>query len=101
MKAKREETKKLLKGLQEQYFSRTEKEILEDLSVSRGSVKELIRLTLRFAELFAEKKRRKNLLDYSDLEHFALNILLRKEGRTAGPHGGRKGTGRSVPGDHD
>ena len=79
MKAKREETKKLLKGLQEQYFSRTEKEILEDLSVSRGSVKELIRLTLRFAELFAEKKRRKNLLDYSDLEHFALNILLRKE----------------------
>ena len=79
VKAKREETKKLLKGLQEQYFSRTEKEILEDLSVSRGSVKELIRLTLRFAELFAEKKRRKNLLDYSDLEHFALNILLRKE----------------------
>src|SRR5699024_2611032 len=79
VKAKREETKKLLKGLQEQYFSRTEEEILEDTAVSRGPVKELIRLTLRFTELFAEKKRKKNLLDYSDLEHFALKILLRKE----------------------
>lgn len=79
VKAKREETKKLLEGLQEQYFSRTEEEILEDTAVSRGPVKELIRLTLRFTELFAEKKRKKNLLDYSDLEHFALKILLRKE----------------------
>ena len=79
VKTKREETKKLLKGLQEQYFSRTEEEILADTAVSRGPVKELIRLTLRFAELFAERKRKKNLLDYSDLEHFALKILLRKE----------------------
>ena len=63
VKAKREETKKLLKGLQEQYFSRTEEEILADTAVSRGPVKELIRLTLRFAELFAKRKRKKNLLD--------------------------------------
>lgn len=33
-------------------------------------------LTLRFSEAFAEKKREKNLLDYSDLEHFALEILI-------------------------
>ena len=79
VKARREETKKLLKGLQEQYFSRTEQQILEDTAVSRQPVQELIRLTLRFGELFAEKKRKKNLLDYSDLEHFALKILLKKE----------------------
>ena len=79
VKAGREESKKLLKSLQEQYFSRTEEEILADLAVCRGPVKELIRLTLCFSERFAQKKRRKNLLDYSDLEHFALQILLKKE----------------------
>ena len=45
----------------------SEEEILEDTAVSRGPVKELIRLTLRFTELFAEKKRKKNLLESSDL----------------------------------
>ena len=36
----------------------------------------LCRLVLSFAERFAEVKREKNALDFTDMEHFALQILL-------------------------
>ena len=36
---------------------------------------ELVRLTLEFDETFTAEKRRKNLVDFHDLEHFALNIF--------------------------
>ena len=39
----------------------------------------LIDLTEQFAKAFAEKKRSKNILDYADLEHFALEILVQQE----------------------
>ena len=38
-----------------------------------------IDLTEQFAKAFAEKKRSKNILDYADLEHFALEILVQQE----------------------
>ncbi len=42
-------------------------------------VAELIRLAKRYRELYAEAKRERNLLDFSDLEHFALEILEDKQ----------------------
>lgn len=38
-------------------------------------LKELCRLTLAFEERFSELKRSKNLMDFNDLEHFAIKIL--------------------------
>lgn len=35
-------------------------------------------LTLRFMERFREKKRQKNLLDFADMEHLALSILVER-----------------------
>ncbi len=35
----------------------------------------ICRLVRRFAKIYAEKKREENLLDFSDLEHFALKVL--------------------------
>lgn len=40
---------------------------------------ELIDLTLDFNRRMQEKKQEKKLVDFSDMEHFALNILLKKE----------------------
>lgn len=45
----------------------------------------LVKLTKDFAERFQAKKREKNVLDFSDMEHFALDILLKKEGETYVP----------------
>ena len=42
----------------------------------------LIELTGRFMKAFAEEKRKKNIIDFSDLEHFALDILRRDGERT-------------------
>lgn len=36
----------------------------------------LVNLTLRFMNLYQEKKKEKNILDFADLEHYALEILV-------------------------
>nr|MCR5671511.1 helicase-exonuclease AddAB subunit AddA [Butyrivibrio sp.] len=40
------------------------------------AVKEICRLTLEFKERFDERKRQEQVIDFSDMEHFALQILL-------------------------
>ena len=43
---------------------------------------ELIALTKEFGTAFSKRKEERNLLDFSDIEHFALKILVdRKEGK--------------------
>ena len=45
-------------------------------------MKMLVLLVQAFAEAFSEKKRQRNLLDFSDMEQFALRILTEeKEGK--------------------
>ena len=43
--------------------------------------KALGRVTMRFLDAFGAAKREKNIIDFSDYEHFALQILLDKDGR--------------------
>lgn len=55
-----------------------------DLAVEQGQYSEralrtLLSLCLDFKARLDEKKREKNVLDFSDMEHFALNILLEKD----------------------
>jgi ATP-dependent helicase/nuclease subunit A len=40
---------------------------------------ELVNLTLEFSRRFTEKKRKKNIVDFSDMEHLALKILVEKK----------------------
>ena len=46
----------------------------------REAVEALVDLTLAFKEVFDAKKRDKNILDFNDIEHFALSILVRRDG---------------------
>ena len=68
-----------MKKLRENYFYETTEEVLEELELCREPVQELIRLTRQFIEIFSEKKRQKNIVDFTDMEHFALEILVKKE----------------------
>lgn len=81
----RKELKDALGKLQEQYFFTDSQSILEDLRRCRKPVRMLIQVTLAFQEAFREKKREKNLVDFSDMEHFALEILVKKEGEVYTP----------------
>ena len=38
----------------------------------------LVKLTCGFQEKFSQKKREKNILDFTDMEHFALEILIQR-----------------------
>ena len=50
------------------------------VSGCREAVEALVDLTLAFKEAFDAKKRDKNILDFNDIEHFALSILVRRDG---------------------
>ena len=78
-KAIRDTAKELLDKLKKELFFASLEEQCSELSLTAGPIKALIQLTMRFMERFSEKKREKNLLDFSDLEHLALRVLVTKE----------------------
>lgn len=79
-KRERDRVKEILKGLKERYFYGRSDQMLEEIRLCRQPVEELIRLTREFIDAFARKKRQRNIVDFSDMEHFALDILVKKEG---------------------
>ena len=76
VKGLREEIKKGLKDLCEQYFFQTPEEMLADHLAAGKILQVLFDLVLDFMDEFAGKKEEKNLIDFGDLEHFALKILI-------------------------
>lgn len=72
----RSEAKDQIKALRERYFQETAEEMLENLERAGEPVGVLIDLTLAFMKLYKEKKKEKNILDFGDLEHYALEILI-------------------------
>ena len=81
VKKLREQAKKLVKDIRELYFYAPCGEWEEDMRRACPSMRTLAWLVNRFAELFAEKKRSRNMIDFSDMEQFALAILtVEKDG---------------------
>lgn len=76
VKALRDRGKDTVKKICRQYFFTSLPAMLEQLGKTEPMAKELVRLTLEFADAFGAEKRRKNLVDFHDLEHFALEILV-------------------------
>ena len=72
----RDAVKKDIKKLTESYLVLPSDMVAEQMKLCDRAVKELSRLTLRYKELFDERKREERLIDFSDMEHFALNILI-------------------------
>jgi len=57
-----------------------------DLNALAPRVAALMKLAIRFSEAFALEKRARNLLDFTDLEHFAIQILYSGESDTRHTH---------------
>ena len=75
----RNEVKASVKKITEQFFFQAPEMIVEELGKNEPIVAMLIEVTLTFEKAFSKKKREKNMLDFNDLEHFALQILVDKE----------------------
>lgn len=79
VKAMRERVKNLLGTLSEKYFASGPQQWLAECRQADAALCELVDLALLFGERLTEKKREKNLLDFEDMEHLALQILLKEE----------------------
>lgn len=79
VKMLREKAKKMVKDLQETCFYETPEELAEDLRNTGSTMEELVLLVTTFARLFAEKKRSRNVIDFQDMEQFALQILTEEK----------------------
>lgn len=78
----RKQAKKLIEDLKANYFYAPVDEWIRDMQEAKTAMKMLVLLVQAFAEAFSEKKRQRNLLDFSDMEQFALQILTEeKEGK--------------------
>lgn len=75
VKTIREEAKSLIDDLAEQYFYQSIDATIEDIKSCLPAVEELTFLVREFAKAFEEKKRSQNMIDFSDMEQYALRIL--------------------------
>ncbi len=77
VKTCRESVKKILERLSGCYYD-TSDHILSAQKGAQAAAGALVRLTEDFIERFAVHKRERNVVDFSDMEHLALEILLHR-----------------------
>lgn len=83
IKSARDAVKKQITDIKKIYFSYSPEEQLQMLKEEKKAMKALTDLVLRFMECFQKEKADRNVLDFSDIEHFALDILA--DGETGQP----------------
>lgn len=76
VQAGRDLVKKQISALSKSFFSENMEVQAELLSKTEEMASILIELTQEFTEAFQAEKKRKNILDFSDIEHYALQILV-------------------------
>lgn len=82
VKGLRSEVKDILQDLTERFFATPLELALEQGKECRIPVGTLIDLVLEFDRRMKERKQEKKLIDFSDMEHYALDILLvRRDGK--------------------
>ena len=79
VKGLRDDIKKDIGKLKEDYFSLTMDTIEAQMTEIAKIEKTLIDTVLQFSDRFEAKKREKNILDFHDMEHLALEILISRK----------------------
>jgi len=74
-KAIRDKYKDNISKLAQDYDFDKDRVLLEEQS-EKAKIRAVVDLTKKYISLFNEKKREKNLVDFSDIEHLALGILV-------------------------
>uniref|UniRef100_UPI0040567F03 helicase-exonuclease AddAB subunit AddA n=1 Tax=Acetatifactor sp. TaxID=1872090 RepID=UPI0040567F03 len=80
VKGIRSEVKETVQSIGEKFFATPLELAVEQGKECRMSVCTLIDLVLEFNRRMKEKKQEKKIIDFSDMEHYALDILLNRRG---------------------
>jgi len=75
VKGIRDEVKKIIGKMQEDYFFEHPSVLQEELFATKTNIEVLIHLVIEFANQFQKRKQDKNIIDFGDMEHYALQIL--------------------------
>ena len=67
--------KKIVNELKDNYFTRTPERLLEEMRLMAPQLQTLVELAITYGERYTAAKNEKGLVDFSDLEHYALDIL--------------------------
>ena len=79
VKGNRDAFKKQIEKLTEQYFVQTKEEMFAQALHLQKNLQVLIHLCEKFSQKYQEAKREKGLIDFSDMEHMALSVLVKKD----------------------
>ncbi len=82
VKKMRERCKKRMKKVADS-FSDSSADLIADMQTVLPVVQELLKLVQEFDDVYCAEKRRLNLVDFSDLEHLTLKLLVDEDGKTA------------------
>lgn len=82
----KEKLKNLRAGIKEalgdmhgSYFADSLETVFTDMEICKEQVETLVALALALGELYAERKKKRKLIDFSDMEHYALQILIKRD----------------------
>ena len=78
VRAYRDTWKKLIDDIRNNYFFQSPSEMEADRKICIPVMHELVSLVKEYQRVLAAKKAEKNLIDFRDMEQFALQILTRK-----------------------
>lgn len=79
VKSIRNEVKDSIKSISDKLFMISPQDTFDDMAECKYIMEELVELTLKFKEYLDNAKREKNIIDFTDMEHLALNILVEKD----------------------
>ena len=77
--ALRNNYKDIIKKLKTKFFTRAYEDAIKDVAACYPVVKVLVNLTINFMDEYKKLKMDKDILDFSDLEHYALDILVSED----------------------
>ncbi len=78
-KEKRDNVKKKFNKIRDKILVYDSKQILKDLNEIYPIMRTLGNLVIEFSSKYQEAKKEKNIIDFNDIEHFALKLLIKKE----------------------
>lgn len=75
----RDNAKKSIEKIRASVFNKPYEDLNEEIKFLYPVVKSISDVVLMFEEIYSQKKREKGIIDFNDIEHFALDILTEKD----------------------